>query len=60
MADLVELIPVVAAAYGAVLGAVALAIGWRVFSHQRPVKKQRGVVTPPPVGVIERNGEDAR
>lgn len=59
MADLVGLIPVLVVAYLVVLGAVALAMGWRLFSRRKPIRKRRGVVVPQ-VGVIERNGEGAR
>ncbi len=55
-ADLVSLIPVLAAAYGAVLGVIALVTAWQLFSDRRPRRRRRGVVVPP-VGAIERDDE---
>lgn len=55
IADLVGLIPVLASAFGAVLGAVVLGTGWQLFSDRR----RRGVVAFR-VGVIERDDEGAR
>lgn len=34
--DLVGLIPILAAAYGVLMGAVALGIGWQLFSGRTP------------------------
>lgn len=48
--DLLGLVPVLAAAFGVVLGAVALVTGWRMFSD-RSLGRRRGVVVPL-VGVI--------
>lgn len=55
VADLVGLVPVLAAAFGVVLGVVVLVTGWQLFSNRR----SRGVVVPR-VGVIEWDDEGAR
>ncbi len=57
--DLWGLIPVLAAAYGVVLGVVVLATGWRLFIGRQPRRKRRGAVVPP-VGAIGRGNEGAR
>lgn len=61
--DLVDLIPVLAAAYGVVLGVVVLSTGWRLCRRGKPHRYRRGAVVPP-VGVtgpgVERNGGSAR
>ena len=59
VADVLGLIPVLAAAYGVVLGAVALLTVWQLFSDRQPRSYRRGAAVPP-VGVIERAGEGAR
>ncbi|MGH3905093.1 MAG: hypothetical protein ACRDTE_13005 [Pseudonocardiaceae bacterium] len=58
-ADLVGLIPVLAAVYGVVIGVVALVTGWQVLRGRQPRRKRRGAVVPP-VGVIGRDNEGAR
>lgn len=57
--DLVGLITLLAAAYGVVLGAVALVTGWQLFSDRKPSRRWRSAVVPP-VGAIERANEGAR
>ncbi len=57
--DLVGLIPLLAAAYGVVLGAVALITGWQLFSDRKPRRKWRDAGVPP-VGAIERTDKGAR
>lgn len=51
--DLVALIPVLATAYGVVLGMVALCTGWQLFRDRRQPRYRRGVAVPPGA-VIER------
>lgn len=59
VADLVELVPVLVAAFCVVLGAIALVTGRQSFSARTPCRRWRDVVVPP-VGAIERDGEGAR
>lgn len=59
VADLLSLIPVLAGAYGVVLGAVALVTGWQLFNDRQLRSRRRGAVVPP-AGVIERADEGAR
>ncbi|MGH3908519.1 MAG: hypothetical protein ACRDTE_30685 [Pseudonocardiaceae bacterium] len=54
VADLVDLIQVLAAAYGLVLGVIAMVTGWQVFNDRRPRKRRRRLVVPPG-GAIERH-----
>lgn len=54
--DLVDLIPVLAAAYGVVLGGVALVTGWQWFRDNKPRWTRRGAVVPP-VGAIEKDNK---
>lgn len=42
LADLVGLIPILAAAYGIVLGGVALVTGWQLFTSTTPNRRRRG------------------
>ncbi|MGH3795051.1 MAG: hypothetical protein ACRDRT_05875 [Pseudonocardiaceae bacterium] len=44
---LVSLLPVLAAAYGVVMGAVGLAAGWQLFTGGQPRRFRRGSVVPP-------------
>jgi hypothetical protein len=44
---LVSLIPVLAAAYGVVLGTVALVTGWRLFRDRSGIRHRRGGQGPP-------------
>lgn len=57
--DLWGLVPVLAAAYGVVLSAVALATGWQLFLDRRPHRYRRRAVVPA-VGGIERDRVGAR
>lgn len=59
VADVLGLIPVLAAAYGVVLGAVALLTAWQLCSDRQPRSERRFAVVPPE-GVIEQAGEGAR
>lgn len=59
VADLKGLIPVLAVAYGVVLGAVVLVTGWRLFRDREPRGRRRGVMVPP-VGVIAWDDGAAR
>lgn len=54
--DLVDLIPVLAATYGVVLGVAALVTGWQAFSDRRPRRRRHSMVVPP-VGVIEQDDD---
>ncbi|MGH3906987.1 MAG: hypothetical protein ACRDTE_22825 [Pseudonocardiaceae bacterium] len=58
VADLVDLISVLAVAYGVVLGVVALVTGWQSLNDRRPRRRRRrrGVVVPP-VGAIARDAD---
>lgn len=47
VADLVSLIPLLAAAYGVVMGAAALSLGWQLFRDRTTARSQRGVRVPP-------------
>lgn len=49
VADLLSLVPVLAAAYGVVMGAVALITGWGVL-RDRPAARYRRRAVVPPVG----------
>ncbi|MGH3440251.1 MAG: hypothetical protein ACRDRN_27895 [Sciscionella sp.] len=51
--NLVSLVPVLAAAYGVVLGVVALVTGWRLFCGRKPRRYRRRAVVPP-VGATGR------
>ncbi|MGH4012411.1 MAG: hypothetical protein ACRDSL_00420 [Pseudonocardiaceae bacterium] len=46
-ADLWSLIPVLAAAYAVVLGAVGMVTGWQLFRDRMPSRYRRGVQVPP-------------
>ncbi len=59
ISDLVGLVLVLVVAFGVVLGALALVMGWELFSDRIPRKRRRGVVVPR-VGVIVRDDEGAR
>jgi hypothetical protein len=59
VAELLSLIPVLAVAYGVIMGAVTLVTGWRLFSGRRPRRYRRGAVVPP-VGGTEQDTEGAR
>lgn len=59
VADLVGVVPVLAAAFCVVLGAVVLVTGWELFSQRVPRRRRRGGVVPL-VGAIVRDGEGAR
>jgi hypothetical protein len=45
--QVLSLIPVLAGAYGVVMGAVALVTGWQLFSDRKPPRYRRGVEVPP-------------
>ena len=59
VADLLGLILVLAAAYGVVLGVMALVTGWQVLCHRQPHRERRGVVVAA-VGATELAVEGAR
>lgn len=56
--DLVGLFLVLAAAFGAVIGAMALVTGWQMLRRRRLARRRRVVI--PRVGVTELAVEDAR
>lgn len=54
ISNLLSLILVLAVAYGAVMGAVGLCLGWQFFHARRgvsPARRRRGAVVPP-VGTV--------
>ena len=55
LADFGDLIPVLALAYGVVLGVVALVEGWHLLKDRRP-RRTRGVAVPP-AGVTAPDGD---
>lgn len=45
--DLVGLVPVLAGAYGVVMGVVAMSLGWELFRDRAPGWFRRSVQVPP-------------
>lgn len=51
LVDLVSLIPLLVAAYGVVLGGVALSLGWQLLSDRVPGRFRRGARVPREGGI---------